>query len=645
MGINCFSSLLQETQRGITMSSMSLFKQLTAGISFNTKQFSGDAAKFGLVKKNASTNGEDQTGEDEMKKSVELPCLNRIKAEVKERIANDKKKVDVCNDEITVFGTIKSERKKKTKKKKKTQIKELYSERVNQFRNANNIHVTGTDIPDPVDQWQALGDKLSVSSRLVENISVFPTPTPIQMQALPLLLQQRELLACAPTGSGKTAAFLLPLIHQLKEPRNGGYRAVVVVPTKELAVQIVNECIKLCEGTGLRPHTLCKVKGAVGVVKHDILVSPPNRLVYMLNQDPPLLTLDKVEWLVIDEADKLFEAGVSGFREQLGTIYRACSGPNIRRAMFSATLGPEVEQWCKLNLDNLVKVRVGAANSATRTIDQQLLYCGSEAGKLVAFRDLVRKGLAPPTLVFVQTKERAQELFKELLYDGIHVDVIHSDRSEQQRENTVRAFRSGGIWVLICTELLGRGIDFKGVNLVVNYDFPPSAVSYIHRIGRTGRAGRQGKAVTFFTEEDRTILRTIATVMRNSGCEVPEYMLHLQKPSRDKRKDLKNKAPRREGISKESEYDKNERERKEGMVAASKKRKKMALEENEGGEKRTRVETTEAAEENSNKPIKSKKLKKKSNEQKSTLNEANTPRNRKKKNPKKKPKNKEADVA
>merc|ERR1711864_37701 len=205
---------------------------------------------------------------------------------------------------------------------------------------------------------------------------------------------------------------------------------------------------------------------------------------------------------------------------------------------------------------------------------------------------------------------------------------------EQQRENTVRAFRSGGIWVLICTELLGRGIDFKGVNLVVNYDFPPSAVSYIHRIGRTGRAGRQGKAVTFFTEEDRTILRTIATVMRNSGCEVPEYMLHL-----------KNKAPRREGISKESEYDKNERERKEGMVAASKKRKKMALEENEGGEKRTRVETTEAAEENSNKPIKSKKLKKKSNKQKSTLNEANTPRNRKKENPKKKPKNKEADVA
>merc|ERR1712096_350021 len=151
-------------------------------------------------------------------------------------------------------------------------------------------------------------------------------------------------------------------------------------------------------------------------------------------------------WLVVDEADKLFEAGVTGFRDQLATIYRACSGPSIRRAMFSATLGPEIENWAKLNLDNLVRVRAGAANSATTT------------GKLEAFRDLVRKGLQPPVLVFVQTKERAGELFKELLYDGIQVDVIHSERSEQQRENTVRAFRSGGIWVLICTELMGRGI-------------------------------------------------------------------------------------------------------------------------------------------------------------------------------------------
>ena len=140
------------------------------------------------------------------------------------------------------------------------------------------------------------------------------------------------------------------------------------------------------------------------VVKHDILVSPPNRLVHMLQQDPPLLSLDRVEWLIVDEADKLFEAGVSGFREQLAAIHRACSGPGLRRAMFSATLGPEVEAWCRLNMDNLVRVRVGAANSATDTIHQRLVYCGTEAGKLHAFRDIVRAGLQPPVLVFVQVR-------------------------------------------------------------------------------------------------------------------------------------------------------------------------------------------------------------------------------------------------
>jgi len=469
------------------MSTKALFRQLTAGITFDTKKFAGDATKFGLIKKNI-----DQVKEV---KNVELPCLEKIKKEVKEKakIESLKENHSGSEDEITVFGNIKTSEKKKPKKKKKTKakIKEVFNEQLNQFRNAHNINTTGTDIPEPIDNWSKLTmEKYGMSEQVVSNIP-FTSPTPIQMQTIPLMLEGREVLACAPTGSGKTAAFLLPIIHALGQPRNGGYRAVVVVPTKELAVQICNECSSLCAGTGLRTHTLGKVKSdKPGSVKHDILITPPNRLVYLLNHDPPLASLDKVEWLVIDEADKLFEAGVSGFREQLSTVYKACSGPSIRRAMFSATLGPEVENWCKLSLDNMVKVRVGAANSATSTIDQKLVYCGSESGKLVAFRDLVRGGLQPPVLVFVQTKERAGELFKELLYDGIHVDVIHSERSEHQRENTVRAFRSGGIWVLICTELMGRGIDFKGVNLVINYDFPPSAVSYIHRIGRTGRAGR-----------------------------------------------------------------------------------------------------------------------------------------------------------
>lgn len=149
-------------------------------------------------------------------------------------------------------------------------------------------------------------------------------------------------------------------------------------------------------------------------------------------------------------------------------------------------------------------------------MDQELLFVGAENGKLLAFRNILQKGLAPPVLVFVQSKERAQQLFNELIYDGINVDVIHADRTQLQRDNTVRSFREGKIWVLICTELMARGVDFKGVNLVINYDFPPNAIAYIHRVGRAGRAGRKGKAITFFTTDDTPNLRRYGSVMLQS---------------------------------------------------------------------------------------------------------------------------------
>lgn len=142
--------------------------------------------------------------------------------------------------------------------------------------------------------------------------------------------------------------------------------------------------------------------------------------------------------------------------------------------------------------------------------------------------DLIGKGLDAPVLIFVDTKDHAEQLFKDLFSEGVNVDAIHSDKPQEQRDKIVQSFREGKLWFLICTELMGRGIDFKAVNLMINYDFPQSAVSYIHRIGRTGRAGRTGKAITFFTESDVNKLRKIVKVMRKSGCEVPDYMLHIK---------------------------------------------------------------------------------------------------------------------
>ncbi|KAJ8347722.1 hypothetical protein SKAU_G00263110 [Synaphobranchus kaupii] len=448
---------------------------------------------------------------------------------------------------------IKNEGKGKMSQKR---LKHLHQEKINRIRHQNRINVHGTDIPDPVSTFEELQEEYRLDPRIVQNIRAagFQTPTPIQMQAVPLMLHRREILACAPTGSGKTMAFCLPLLAHLRQPVNKGFRALIISPTRELASQTHRELLKLSEGVGFRIHIIdkgsdaAKKFGPKSAKKFDILVTTPNRLIYLLKQDPPAVDLSSVEWLVVDESDKLFEDGKKGFRDQLATIFLACSSPHVRRALFSATFALDVEQWCRLNLDNLVSINIGQRNTAADTVEQELLFVGTENGKLLAVRDLIKKGFMPPVLVFVQSIERARELFHELVYEGINVDVIHADRTQQQRDNVVSSFRSGKIWVLICTALLARGIDFKGVNLVINYDFPTSAVDYIHRIGRTGRAGHKGRALTFFTEDDKPLLRSIANVIKLAGCPVPDYMIGFKKIHSKVKRQLQKKPPRRNTI-------------------------------------------------------------------------------------------------
>nr|CAD7602821.1 unnamed protein product [Timema genevievae] len=469
------------------------------------------------------------------------------------------------------------------KKLSKMRLAALKQEEVNHLRNQERISVTGPNIPDPLRTFEDLKSVYGLSTVLVDNLlhSGYTSPTPIQSQAIPLMLQGRQLLACAPTGSGKTAAFLVPVFHHLGCPKHSGIRAVIVSPTRELARQTLRECQRLSEGTALRCHlvkkapTVTRSSKQYAVPKCDLLITTPNRLVYLLKQDPPAISLTSVEWLVVDESDKLFESGAKGFRDQLATIYNACDSTTLKRAMFSATSTPDVARWARKNLTDLALVTVGHRNSAAEQVEQELLFVGSEAGKLVAFRNLVHQGLKPPVLVFVQSKERAKELFTELIYEGINVDVIHADRTQLQRDNVVRSFREGRIWVLICTELMGRGIDFKGVNLVVNYDFPSSAISYIHRIGRTGRAGQPGKAITFFTQDDSVNLRSIAYLVQESGGNIPEYMLGLKRPSKRVRRQLESHALQRESISTTPSYQ-QDKERKQ--LAFRKKRRNQAPE-------------------------------------------------------------------
>ncbi|KAL3873510.1 hypothetical protein ACJMK2_036618 [Sinanodonta woodiana] len=504
------------------------------------------------------------------------------------------------DNELQILGNIRDkgdDSEKTTTKVKKKEKKILTAEKlatikqeeINHVRNQHRIHVYGTDIPVPIVTFEELSSQYKLNPQIIKNIKAvgYQIPTPIQMQAIPAMLHRREVMACAPTGSGKTAAFILPILHHLQEPRKDGLRALVLAPTRELAKQTYLEFQRLSEGLGFRILYINKTSsfvnksGAKASRKFDILVSTPNRLVYLLKPNPPLIKLSSVQWLVVDESDKLFEEGKTGFRDQLAAIYKACDGHSVRRAMFSATFAYDVEEWCKLHLDNVLQIYIGARNTATSTIEQKLLFVGSESGKLLAIRDIIRQGIQPPVLVFVQSKERAKELFHELIYDGINVDVIHSDRTQLQRDNVVKSFRAGKIWILICTDMMGRGIDFKGVNLVINYDFPNSAISYIHRIGRTGRAGRPGQATTFFTENDVTNLRSIANVMKEAGCPIPEYMLAIKKPTMKARKKLAKRAPQRDRISTVPLYDLEKANKKRKMIQNQKQRQKLVQERKE----------------------------------------------------------------
>lgn len=298
------------------------------------------------------------------------------------------------------------------------------------------------------------------------------------------------------------------------------------------------------------------------------MISTPLRLVYALQNE--FFKLDNVRHIILDEADKLLEIG---FLDQVDEILAACTFPQIRKALFSATISSGVEELAKTFMKDPIRVVIGAKNAATTDISQKLLYVGQEEGKIIAIRQLVQQGMKPPVLIFVQSIERARELFKELVYDGINVDVIHSGRSRAQRDMIISNFRCGKIWVLITTELMARGIDFKGVNLVINYDFPQTAESYIHRIGRTGRAGRSGEAITYFTKEDLPFLKTIVNVMKQSGCDVPEWMLNLKKPSKNEKK-VARKAPiKRKAIHEISKYDRKKNARMRQIVSDSKRKK------------------------------------------------------------------------
>lgn len=413
-------------------------------------------------------------------------------------------------------------------------------EEIKNFRKNAKIKVYSDDsVVAPIASFEELYHNFKIPQNVKDCLPKFniDEPSAVQMQSIPIILEGKDLIACAPTGSGKTLAFSIPLAAKLKKHMKKGFRALIISPTRELAQQIYLTLKILCGGSFLN---ICLLKKDIiaGMkssqsMNYDVLISTPLRLVSAVKDK--IIDLSNIRMIVFDEADKLMELG---FLEQVDEVLAGCTHPKLQKALFSATINSTVETLANSFMREPIRVVIGQKNAATEAIEQKLIYVANEDGKTIAFKQLIREGIKPPVLVFVDSVEKAKTLFHELVYEGIHVDMISSDRTQSQRDQIISNFRLGKIWVLIATDLLARGMDFKGINCVINYDFPRSVASYIHRIGRTGRAGQTGKAITFFTNDDVEHLRSVATVMRDSGCDVPEWMLALKK-SRKHRKRAK----------------------------------------------------------------------------------------------------------
>ena len=335
----------------------------------------------------------------------------------------------------------------------------------------------------------------------------FARPTPIQSDAIPPAMEGRDLLACASTGSGKTAAFLLPIIDQLISKSRRTTRALVLTPTRELAVQIVEQGNAMAVHT---PVTAAAIIGGVGMgpQEHafrsgtDILVATPGRLLDHMKSS--YAKLDRIEFLVLDEADRMLDMG---FLPDIRRILKVL--PVKRQTLFfSATMPKPIAVLAGEMLKKPTTINLERTSMPATGITQALYPVPQEL-KSALFVELLRRGDMKEALVFTRTKHRANRLAEYLGKNGVKSERIHGNRSQSQRTEALAGFKSGKYRVLVATDIAARGIDVEALGHVVNFDVPPAAEDYIHRVGRTGRAEMTGEAFTFFSPQEEPNIKSI----------------------------------------------------------------------------------------------------------------------------------------
>jgi ATP-dependent RNA helicase DDX23/PRP28 len=433
------------------------------------------------------------------------------------------------------------------------------------IRENYDIHVKGGKAPPPMRTFDEppspeLPKLDSAILDAIYNVMKYKEPSPIQRQAIPIGLQRRDLIGVAETGSGKTAAFGIPLCHYLlnlpesilNSVANEGPLALVMAPTRELALQIDVEFQKLLSR---QSHVVsCAIVGGQPIQKQaqklrdgvTIVVGTPGRINDCLEM--AYLVLNQCCYIVLDEADRMIDMG---FAPQIQSILDAMGGmlkseneaeayeqekrdlqspglPKYRlTAMFTATMPPEVELMAKEYLRHPAVISIGDQDSVKNArISQRVIFLASPSQKEKALTDLLRRSRSPndKILVFVNEKKHADGVGRMVERAGRRCVVMHGGKSQEQREENLEMFRKGGV-VMVATDVAGRGLDIPNVSHVINFDLPTRSIdNYNHRIGRTGRAGKEGMATSFITDEDEGIMPALKAYLESTGSQVPDRL-------------------------------------------------------------------------------------------------------------------------
>jgi ATP-dependent RNA helicase RhlE len=352
----------------------------------------------------------------------------------------------------------------------------------------------------------------------------YTTPTPIQQQSIPSLLNGQDIFGCAQTGTGKTAAFSLPILQMLHERNIAGnkkIKALILAPTRELALQISESIRDYSVNLNIKHTTVFGGVSQFHQVKAlkqgvDILIATPGRLLDLMQQG--YIDLRSIEFFVLDEADRMLDMGfINDIRKVIAKL------PAQKQTMFfSATAAPEIMKLANTLLRNPVKVSVDPVSSASELIRQSVYYVSKE-DKRSLLRYILKDGEIGHALVFTRTKRGADKVAKELNSSGIKAEAIHGNKSQNARERALKGFKDRSIRILVATDIASRGIDVDKLSHVINYEIPEQAETYVHRIGRTGRAGSQGIALSLCAKEEMSYMKDINRLIKKNVSVVSSH--------------------------------------------------------------------------------------------------------------------------